>query len=370
MDSVPPDWLRTGTSVLVGGWLVIVVADVVVVSVGGATLAELAWALLVEAHSMWLVLSVLGLAVLWNEYRSTVRQAREEKRQKLDQVRGWREALEDFQRWGSPDGAHRSAGLIRRLQLAGQRIDFRGIFLAGANLSAFDLTGRDLSRANLAGADLRDAILHRARLEEADLSGARLCGLDLRTASLQDADVSDGDLAGADLTEAKLGRTLFTRANLARARLERAYLGWGKLAEARLEEAVMDGARLTFADLASAQVGGASMRNVDLRRANLGDADLTDVVLHGANLDGASLNGARLVGADLTYCNLQGADLQGAVLGYEGGSTLPPTNLTGASRHPEDPRIPGWVLTAEGTLMPDDADPSPDGLVPRVQSEE
>ena len=59
----------------------------------------------------------------------------------------------------------------RRGEVGGQRADFSGMDLTGANMSGADLTGADLTGANMRGAKLLGADLSRANLADANLPG-------------------------------------------------------------------------------------------------------------------------------------------------------------------------------------------------------
>lgn len=63
--------------------------------------------------------------------------------------------------------------------------DFRGVSLAGANLTHLDMTGADLRGVNLTGADLTGTRLVAAEVDGATLEGAQLAGADLSATRLQ-----------------------------------------------------------------------------------------------------------------------------------------------------------------------------------------
>lgn len=107
----------------------------------------------------------------------------------------------------------------------GERADFRGADLKGANLKEADLEEADLKGANLEEADLREA-----NLKGADLKWANLKGADLSEANLERVDLRYADLENADLE----------KANLKGANLEVANLKWANLEEANLKGANLD----------------------------------------------------------------------------------------------------------------------------------
>jgi hypothetical protein len=63
--------------------------------------------------------------------------------------------------------------------------DFRGMSLAGLNLSGFDMTGADLRRVNLSGADLTGTRLFAAEVDAASFDSAQLAGADLQQTALE-----------------------------------------------------------------------------------------------------------------------------------------------------------------------------------------
>lgn len=103
---------------------------------------------------------------------------------------------------------------------AGER-NFRGLDLAGINLSQFNLAGADLSQSNLSGARLNGACLHKALLK----------GANLQNADLQSADLVDADLSGANLTNADLRAAFLWRTNLTSAKLHGTKLHWAALTQ-------------------------------------------------------------------------------------------------------------------------------------------
>lgn len=227
--------------------------------------------ILAEAHGVVFDLLIIGWFLLWIN-RLAERRVRNNR---------YREEIEDFLGWKSPEATHRIAGNIRRLNRGGvrERMRLTEAYLLGANLAGAHLRGADLW-----GANLEEAILREADLVDANLAGANLEGADLERATLTRA-----DLRGAALKEADLER-------------------------ADLERADLRGGSLTSADLQYANLTGANLERANLTGANLRSANLKDVNLRGAVLDGANLRGANLAGAVLQGADLKGADFLGANL--------------------------------------------------------
>ena len=84
--------------------------------------------------------------------------------------------------------------IVHRARIDGERPNFRGQDLTGADLACMDLTDVDFRGANLAG----------ACLTRANIAGANLHGTDLTHASLAQTDLHDVDLTDALLTSTSL----------------------------------------------------------------------------------------------------------------------------------------------------------------------
>ncbi|MGW0990285.1 pentapeptide repeat-containing protein [Streptomyces sp. NPDC002486] len=143
-----------------------------------------------------------------------------------------------------------------------QRLDFRGLHLAGAYLKAADLTYADLRMADLTGAYLSGATLTEATLISTNLAKATLFGATLTRADLAHATLTEANLRSADLTEAYLVRAALTGAKFGEATLTEAVLK-----SATLTKAALPGATLTGANLSGADLSGAILTGADLSRA-------------------------------------------------------------------------------------------------------
>lgn len=216
---------------------------------------------LAEAHGMVFDLLIIGWFLLWLNRMA----------QKRIRNGRYREEIEDFLGWKSPEATHRIVGSIRRLNRGGVREKFRltEAYLVGAKLGGAHLRESDLWGASLEGASLRDA----------DLTGANLAGAVLDGADLERAILRNADMRGCSLRESDL------------------------------ERAELDGV-----DLRGAMLPAADMQYASLKHANLSRTKLPDANLRGADLEGANLNGSSLLGANLRGALLTGADLRGARL--------------------------------------------------------
>lgn len=219
---------------------------------------------LAEAHGTVFDLLIIGWFLLWLN-KIAERRLRNGR---------YREEIDDYLGWRSPEATHRIVGNIRRLNRGGMKEKFRltEAFLAGANLGG----------ARLRQSDLWGAVLENATLREADLTGANLAGALLDGADMERALLQGADMRGCALKEADLERAV-------------------------LDQADMRGAMLSAADLQYA-----SLKGTNLNRSNLSGANLRAAVLEGTNLSGANLRGANLRGAVLSDADLRLADLDHA----------------------------------------------------------
>lgn len=229
-----------------------------------------------EMHGVLFDLLIIGWFLLWLN-KIAERRIRNNR---------YREEIEDYLGWRSPEATLRIVGNIRRLNRGGIDSGFRltEAHLEGAKLGGAEMDGSDLWGAHLEGASLRDAELNRV-----NLAGASLEGADLERAGLAEA-----DMRGASLNEADLERANLTRADLRGA----------SLVGADLQYAIFDGA-----DMRRCKLTGANLRQTSFEAANLDGA-----TLEGAHLRGSNLVNCRLMNVDLTNADLLGADLRGAVL--------------------------------------------------------
>ncbi len=242
--------------------------------------------IMAEAHGMIFDLLIIGWFMFWLNKMA-------ERRLRSNR---YREEIEDFLGWQSPEATHRIAGNIRRLNRSGVT---KGIRLTQAYLSAANLGGVQLEDAELWGAQMERANLNRAflsranmagaNLEEADLGGAELNGADLRGANLRRA-----DLQYATLIEANLGGAALQGADLQYAHLKRSSMKRATLSRANLHGANLKGCDLQHVDMEEANLWGADLEDASLVGANLRDANLWQVDFKNADLDGADLRGARL----------------------------------------------------------------------------
>lgn len=229
-----------------------------------------------EAHGVLFDLIIIGWFLFWVN-RVGERRIR---------FTRYREEIEDYLGWNSPEATLRIVGNIRRLN--------RGGITSGFRLTEAHLEGAKLGGAEMAGTDLWGAHLERAGLRETNLNGSNIAGAVLDGADLAHALLRKVDLRGASMNEADLERVDLIEADLRGA----------SLLSADLQYAVLHGV-----DLRRARLGGANLRGANLDRANLEGANLEHASLRGASLRGATFAETDLTGADLLGANLTGARL-------------------------------------------------------------
>lgn len=229
-----------------------------------------------EAHGVLFDLLIIGWFLLWLN-KIAERRIRNNR---------YREEIEDYLGWRSPDATLRIVGNIRRLN--------RGQTKAAFRLTEAYLDGAKLGNANLAESDMWGAHLENSSLRESNLNGVNLAGASLEGSDLERASLVGADLRGANLNEADLERAVLTRADLRGVSLVGADLQYASFVET---------------DLRRSKLIGANLRAANFTRSNLEGA-----TLEGAHLRGSNFSGCRLIDIDLTGTDLLGADLRGATL--------------------------------------------------------
>lgn len=147
---------------------------------------------------------------------------------------------------------------------AGKQADFRGINLAGLNL-----TGKDLRQAILSDGD-RFAVLDEAILVDAKLAG-NLQKVRLTSANLTKTDLTGADLTGANLMFAEANGAVMRGCTLHHANLMAARLRGASLVDAKCDGALMDEAILIGADLKGTSITSASAPKAHFRQSPFGN---------------------------------------------------------------------------------------------------
>jgi len=117
-----------------------------------------------EAHGMIFDIAVIGILIFWLNERGRVRQ----------QIRSYKDEIDDFRNWESEEAAFRNVGNIKRLNRHGiLSIDLFDCYMAKTNLSEVtlvncNLNSANLSSVNMAGANLKESRMNRTNFENAN----------------------------------------------------------------------------------------------------------------------------------------------------------------------------------------------------------
>lgn len=180
--------------------------------------------------------------------------------------------------------------------------------LSGAMMGQFKLAA-----AQLQGSDLRNAWLVKVknpddlRLDDflvfkLFLDGSQIAGADLSAANLSRTDLTGAILTGAGGARANLAGTNLNYATLTGVNLDGASMPGANFNHAQASQVSWIAADLTGANLSMANASQGNFESADLTGANLIDTNLT-----GANLRGAKLKGALIDQANFTRALLTGA---------------------------------------------------------------
>jgi len=176
--------------------------------------------LLAEAHGTIFDLLIVG--VLINLILSI--------RDKRIKVKGYREDIDDYRNWNSPEAAHKIRGDILRLNKLGiTSVDLMDCYLEGMELLDVNLSGSNLICANFKQTKLIGITLDSARLIKSNFNGAKFKGgtiqdsicdesnfknSELLNISLKNSDFTGANFQNADFLQANLEDVNFSQANL------------------------------------------------------------------------------------------------------------------------------------------------------------
>jgi uncharacterized protein YjbI with pentapeptide repeats len=249
-----------------------------------------------ESHGTLFDLFIIGWFLMWLGRRA----------ERAMIVRRYREEIDDFLGWKSPEASHRIAMNLRKLNRSGTRKRIRltegflrGVILKEVGLARSEawgvdftdamLEGSDFSESNVGGGIFDRALLQRANFTEADCRGASFCdaemkyaiiaGADFRGAVLEGVDLQYSDASGCDLRQAALSQSSFRQADLRSAKLDGADCSEVSFEDATLTDASLDGANLAGAFLTGVTFGNMSEAVDALSTvSSLHDAQLDDDV--------------------------------------------------------------------------------------------
>ncbi len=185
-----------------------------------------------ELNGMIFELLVFSIIIVWLNQLGTKRQ----------QVRSYKDEIDDFRMWESEEAAFRTVGNIKRLnRYKIYNIDLVNCYLSKTNLSYVKLIEANMNNVNASNSNLI----------ECDLQMARLNRTNFENSNLNQANFEGAFASG----------TNFKDAYMIKANLRRAFLIKADFKNAFLMEASLNGANLTGANLDNANLYKADLRN-------------------------------------------------------------------------------------------------------------
>ncbi len=200
---------------------------------------------LAEAHGMLFDITIIGILIYWLNERGQKRQA----------IRTYRDEIEDFRTWQSEEAAFRTVGNIKRLNRNKiYSINLVDCYLTRTNLSHVILKDANLNNANITHANLILSNLEGARLNQTNFAGSNLNQAHMNKAYASGASFKDTYLIKANLQSAFLIKSDFENAFMMEADLRGAYVIGANFKNANLYKADLRGVDgLTLEQLAQAR---------------------------------------------------------------------------------------------------------------------
>jgi uncharacterized protein YjbI with pentapeptide repeats len=201
--------------------------------------------ILAEAHGMIFDIAVIGILLFWLNQNGATRQ----------QIRTYKDEIDDFRLWESEEAAFRTVGNIKRLNRHKiYEINLVNCHLARTNLSHVNLTASNLNSANLSNSSLIETNLENTRLNQTVFENSNLNQANLKGAYASGANFKDAFLIKANFEGTFLIKTNFTNAYLMEGNLQNSYLMGADFENASLYKADLRGAKgLTIEQLTKAK---------------------------------------------------------------------------------------------------------------------
>jgi BTB/POZ domain-containing protein KCTD9 len=185
---------------------------------------------LAEAHGMLFDIAVIGILLVWLRNNG-------EKRQ---QIRKYKDEIDDFRLWESEEAAFRTVGNIKRLN--------------GHKITDINLVNCHLSKTNLSY-----VVLKGSNINSANVSNANMIHCNLENTRLNQTNFENSNLNQAEMSYAMANGANFKDCYMIKVNLQQAFLIKANLTNAFLMEADMQGAHLT----------GTNLENTNLFKADL-----------------------------------------------------------------------------------------------------
>ena len=185
-----------------------------------------------ELNGMVFELLVFSIIIVWLNQLGT----------KSQQIRSYKDEIDDFRMWESEESAYRTVGNIKRLNRH--------------RIYNIDLVNCYLSKTNLSY-----VVLKEANLNNVNASNSNLIECNLQSARLNRTNFENSNLNQVNLQGAYASGTNFKDAYMIKANLNKAFLIKADFKNAFLMEANLNGANLTGANLDNANLYKADLRN-------------------------------------------------------------------------------------------------------------
>jgi len=190
--------------------------------------------ILAEAHGMIFDIAVIGILIFWLNQNGQTRQ----------QIRTYKDEIDDFRLWESEEAAFRTVGNIKRLNRHKiYEINLVNCHLARTNLSHVNLKASNLNSANLSHSSLIETNLENTRLNQTNLENSNLNQANLKGAYASGANFKDAFLIKANFEGTFLIKTNFKNAYLMEGNLQNSYLMGADFENASLYKADLRGAK-------------------------------------------------------------------------------------------------------------------------------
>lgn len=190
--------------------------------------------ILAEAHGMIFDIAVIGILIFWLNQNGQTRQ----------QIRTYKDEIDDFRLWESEEAAFRTVGNIKRLNRHKiYEINLVNCHLARTNLSHVNLKSSNLNSANLSNSSLIETNLENTRLNQTNLENSNLNQANLKAAYASGANFNDAFLIKANFENAFLIKTSFKNSYLMESNLQNSYLMGADFENASLYKADLRGAK-------------------------------------------------------------------------------------------------------------------------------
>ena len=242
IESILEKPILTNTLVLVIVFLLVITISLPFYTSTGKSFFE---GIMQEAHGMLFDIAIIGILIYWLNERGRVRQ----------QIRSYRDEIDDFRMWESEEAAFRTVGNIKRLNRHEiYELNLVNCYLAKTNLTEVNLTKSNLNSANLASSNMAGCVFVETRLNQTNFENANLNNAQFTGSFASGANFKDAYLIKSNFSNSFLIKANFTNAFLMEADLSNCHVTGAEFKDANLYKADLRGAKgLTVEQLAEAK---------------------------------------------------------------------------------------------------------------------